>query len=58
MIPGQPPDLSALPEGCPFRPRCSSATEQCADAPVLAEHQPGHWWACWHPVGTRDGGST
>lgn len=57
VIPGQPPDLSALPEGCPFRPRCGSATEQCGHTPVLAEHQPGHWWACWHPVGDRDGGS-
>ncbi|SFS79294.1 ABC transporter ATP-binding protein [Saccharopolyspora flava] len=50
VIPGQPPDLSALPEGCPFRPRCPSATERCAQEPPLDEHEPGHWWACWHPV--------
>jgi oligopeptide/dipeptide ABC transporter ATP-binding protein len=57
VIPGQPPDLSDVPSGCAFRPRCASATEQCANTPELTEHQPGHWWACWHPIGTRDGGS-
>jgi oligopeptide/dipeptide ABC transporter ATP-binding protein len=58
VIPGQPPDLSALPVGCAFRPRCGSATEQCARTPALAEQQPGHWWACWNPIGPRKGGST
>jgi oligopeptide/dipeptide ABC transporter ATP-binding protein len=53
VTPGQPPDLTALPEGCPFAPRCSSADEQCAVEPPFAEHEPGHWWSCWHPV--RDG---
>ncbi|HEX6196078.1 MAG TPA: ABC transporter ATP-binding protein [Jiangellaceae bacterium] len=57
VIPGQPPDLRALPQGCPFRPRCASATEQCANTPELTEHQPGHWWACWHPIGDSDGGT-
>jgi oligopeptide transport system ATP-binding protein len=28
-IPGQPPDLSALPVGCKFQPRCSQAIERC-----------------------------
>jgi oligopeptide transport system ATP-binding protein len=28
-IPGLPPDLSALPPGCPFRPRCDVAQERC-----------------------------
>lgn len=28
-IPGQPPDLSALPQGCKFQPRCSHAIERC-----------------------------
>ena len=52
VISGQPPDLSALPSGCPFRPRCDSATEQCAQEPEFAEHEPEHWWACWHPATT------
>ncbi|HVV21382.1 MAG TPA: ABC transporter ATP-binding protein [Pseudonocardiaceae bacterium] len=49
ITPGQPPDLGALPSGCPFAPRCSSATEECATAPAFEEHEPGHWWSCWHP---------
>lgn len=35
-IPGSPPDLQALPSGCPFRTRCVHAMEVCADVhPVL-----------------------
>jgi oligopeptide/dipeptide ABC transporter ATP-binding protein len=42
-IPGQPPDLAALPEGCPFASRCGHARPECAEIPVvldrgLAEH--------------------
>ncbi|WP_421621461.1 oligopeptide/dipeptide ABC transporter ATP-binding protein [Alkalilimnicola ehrlichii] len=37
-IPGTPPELSALPGGCVFAPRCPIATPQCTAAPVpLAE---------------------
>jgi oligopeptide/dipeptide ABC transporter ATP-binding protein len=50
VTPGQPPDLSALPPGCPFRPRCANATDTCVEHPDFLEHRPGHWWACWHPV--------
>lgn len=50
VVPGQPPNLTALPHGCPFRPRCGSATDTCAEPPPFAEHEPGHWWACWHPA--------
>jgi peptide/nickel transport system ATP-binding protein len=32
-IPGAPPDLSALPPGCPFAPRCRHADERCGHAP-------------------------
>jgi oligopeptide transport system ATP-binding protein len=28
-IPGQPPDLAALPAGCYFRPRCPNAIDRC-----------------------------
>lgn len=28
-IPGDPPDLTALPPGCPFSPRCPSSHEPC-----------------------------
>jgi len=51
VIGGRPPDAAAIPEGCPFAPRCRLAAGDClAAAPPLAEHEPGHRWACWHPV--------
>ena len=51
-----PPDAAAMPEGCSFAPRCRRAAGDClAIAPPLAEHEPGHRWACWHPV---DGGTS
>jgi oligopeptide/dipeptide ABC transporter ATP-binding protein len=28
-VPGQPPDLSALPSGCSFHPRCAKVMERC-----------------------------
>ena len=35
-IPGNPPDLSRVPPGCRFRPRCPYAIEKCAEvAPDL-----------------------
>ena len=47
-IPGLPPDLSALPSGCPFHPRCREATERCqADYPDVVEFSSGQWSACW-----------
>jgi peptide/nickel transport system ATP-binding protein len=46
-IAGSPPDLSNLPEGCAFRPRCSIATDQCgARNPVLTPLTVGHSVAC------------
>jgi oligopeptide/dipeptide ABC transporter ATP-binding protein len=50
VVSGRPPDPTALPPGCAFAPRCASAGEDCrARRPALAEHAPGHRWACWHP---------
>jgi oligopeptide/dipeptide ABC transporter ATP-binding protein len=28
-IPGQPPDLSQLPSGCSFHPRCRQVVDRC-----------------------------
>jgi oligopeptide/dipeptide ABC transporter ATP-binding protein len=54
VIGGRPPDLSALPAGCSFAPRCRHAADDCrTNAPPLAEHEPGHRYACWHPLGAR-----
>lgn len=44
-IPGMPPELSALPEGCAFAARCARADESCATRPALAAGV-----ACHHPV--------
>ena len=35
-IPGMPPELDALPDGCAFAPRCGRATAACATLPPLA----------------------
>jgi peptide/nickel transport system ATP-binding protein len=49
-IPGRPPDLSDPPAGCRFAARCRYATGQCrAQDPELAEPEPGHQYACFHP---------
>ena len=57
VIGGRPPDAAALPLGCSFAPRCRRAADDClAAAPPLAEHEPGHRWACWHPVEVPDAG--
>jgi oligopeptide/dipeptide ABC transporter ATP-binding protein len=54
-VPGQPPDLATQPPGCPFAPRCPEVTDKCREtAPPLAEQEPGHLWACWHPCGLAD----
>jgi oligopeptide/dipeptide ABC transporter ATP-binding protein len=58
VIGGRPPDLAALPPGCSFAPRCRNAADDCrAAAPPLTEQEPGHRWACWHPVEAYAGGS-
>ena len=44
-IGGQPPDLSDLPPGCPFAPRCRFAQEVCASAPMQLD-RPDHGSAC------------
>jgi oligopeptide/dipeptide ABC transporter ATP-binding protein len=50
VVGGRPPDLSVIPPGCPFAPRCPEVQQDCRDnPPPLAEHEPNRWWACWHP---------
>ncbi|MEV4946432.1 ABC transporter ATP-binding protein [Streptomyces sp. NPDC053755] len=48
-IPGMPPELTDLPSGCAFAPRCGRATAECGTLPV-----PLAGVACHHPV--RGGG--
>jgi oligopeptide/dipeptide ABC transporter ATP-binding protein len=50
-IPGQPPDLSALPAGCAFHPRCARAVERChAEEPVQQSLNGDGSVRCWVPL--------
>jgi peptide/nickel transport system ATP-binding protein len=49
-IPGSPPDLRALPQGCVFHPRCGYAMDRCrTQSPPLVPlaGQGGRLAACW-----------
>ena len=47
-IPGQAPDMAALPSGCPFHPRCPLAVDRCrAERPPLRLREAGQRVACW-----------
>jgi oligopeptide transport system ATP-binding protein len=45
-IPGQPPNLQALPAGCAFRDRCQYAFERCLVRPELLEFDQARAKAC------------
>jgi oligopeptide transport system ATP-binding protein len=52
-IEGLPPDLIALPEGCPFYARCNYRVDRCqVDNPSLEPVAPNHKVACWVDVTT------
>jgi len=56
-IEGMPPDLIHLPPGCPFRPRCRFAMDQCAtEYPPfeLVEGETNHHKACFANVQMAD----
>jgi oligopeptide/dipeptide ABC transporter ATP-binding protein len=46
-IPGQPPDMRTIPEGCVFRARCAFAFDECGSRPPLSSVGDGHRAACW-----------
>jgi peptide/nickel transport system ATP-binding protein len=49
-IPGQPPSLLRVPEGCHFRPRCPHAFDRCHEVPPLESRVPeslDHLDRCW-----------
>ncbi len=53
LIPGDPPDPLALPEGCRFANRCPVAQDRCkAEQPALKQIAEGHKVAC-HLVDER-----
>jgi oligopeptide/dipeptide ABC transporter ATP-binding protein len=50
-IPGQPPDLAALPSGCSFHPRCQQAQSRCfTEEPVEQLLGNGSTVRCWLPL--------
>ncbi len=56
-IPGRPPNLMKLADGCSFAPRCAYATDQCHNVrPTLqAADETGHYFACWNPLPSNRG---
>jgi oligopeptide/dipeptide ABC transporter ATP-binding protein len=51
VIPGQPPDLSALPPGCSFHPRCRHTMERCyTEEPWSLPLGGGNTVKCWRPI--------
>ncbi len=55
-IPGRPPDLAALPPGCPFAPRCPYVQDRCrVESPPSRTAGAGHLFSCWFPVGSPEG---
>ena len=56
VVGGRPPDLAVIPLGCSFAPRCPRVQQDCREtSPPLQQHEPGRWWACWHPLGKEPG---
>ncbi len=52
-IPGEPPDLSNLPAGCSFRPRCSQAGDLCgSQEPSEISLTDTRFVKCWYPIKT------
>lgn len=55
-IPGSPPNLARLPDGCPFHPRCPYRSKECElKSPELQEVVPGHFSACLFPERIKHG---
>ncbi len=49
-IPGDPPDMSRLPEGCPFAPRCALVIDRCRTAQPSLEPCRSQHRACFADV--------
>jgi peptide/nickel transport system ATP-binding protein len=54
--PGSPPDLSKLPSGCPFHPRCPYVVNICTEQmPSFIDLDTTHKVACWLVGEGKDG---
>lgn len=57
-IPGSPPDLLNIQDGCPFADRCEYAMKICKiKMPKEQEFSPTHICSCWlhHPMAKKEG---
>ena len=54
-IEGQSPDLTNLPGGCSFTPRCSRVGKRCKKKapPLSSDTSQDHLFACWYPIGAN-----
>jgi len=52
-IPGNPPNLLSLPEGCRFRERCTQAHDACCEAPPMQLDEQNHAWRCFLDGGAQ-----
>jgi oligopeptide transport system ATP-binding protein len=54
-IPGSPPDMTNLPAGCPFAPRCRYSKEKCIDEmPPIEMLDENRSIRCWVDVDTGE----
>jgi oligopeptide transport system ATP-binding protein len=50
-IPGNPPNMTGAPKGCPFAPRCALVSDRCrVETPALMEFAEGRARACFRPI--------
>ena len=55
VIPGNVPDLTRIPEGCPFNPRCPKASEGCKKGfPPKSRVSDEHSVFCWEYKGEEN----
>ena len=50
-IPGNPPSLNQLPEGCAFANRCQYKQDQCQKGSVPVSSKDNRSYKCFYPVG-------
>jgi oligopeptide/dipeptide ABC transporter ATP-binding protein len=50
VIPGRVPELSELPAGCRFAPRCANRIDRCASHPSLDRVETNHELRCYNPT--------
>ena len=50
-IPGNPPSLNQLPEGCAFANRCQYKQDQCLEGSVPVRSKDNRSYKCFYPVG-------